>query len=120
MAWTPSLTTWSRLRTLPSSSASRVMRTSPSSSSTRRTSIGRTASASIRGVFLGGRRGMRDLEGRPGRRGGFEPDAAAVELDDLLGQRQADAGACILGLAVQAIEDGEDLLRVVGSDADAV
>src|SRR5215475_11580752 len=123
MASTPSPTTLSRLRTLPSSRASRVMSTSPSSSSTSSTSMGRTASASMRRIFLcrGRFRGReRQLELRAGRVLGLQPDATAVELDDLLGERQPDPGAGVVGLGVQTFEDGEDLLGVGRFDTYAV
>src|SRR5215472_18626436 len=49
-----------------------------------------------------------------------DPDVAAVEVDDLAAQGQADAGPWI-GLArVQALEDHEYPLGVSRGDADAV
>ena len=54
------------------------------------------------------------------RRVDVDPDPAAVELDDLLRERQADAGAGVVLAAVQPLEDDEHLVGVLGLDADAV
>ncbi len=53
----------------------------------------------------------KNVEPSPGLR--LDPDAAAVALDDLLADRQADAGARVLVAAVQALEDHEDALDVL-------
>jgi hypothetical protein len=47
-------------------------------------------------------------------------DRAQVALDDLAAGGEADAGAFILGAAVQALEDHEDLLLELLLEADAV
>ena len=62
----------------------------------------------------------REEERRPLAKLRFEPDAAAVALDHFLAQRQADAGARILLVRVQALEDDEDALGELRVDADAV
>ena len=90
---------------MSSSNASRVISTSPGSSSTSRTSIGADgfstcgAALSVRGGRVSARAAAGRAAGAPGswclRR--VEPDAAAVVLDDLLAQGQADAGAGVLG-----------------------
>ena len=59
-------------------------------------------------------------EGRTLAGFGFHGDAAAVALDDLLADGQADARAGILGPGVQPLEDDEDALEVFGLHADAV
>src|SRR5690606_15003341 len=51
---------------------------------------------------------------------GLHPDAAAVALDDLSTDGQADAGARVFGAGVQALEDLEDPVLVLGVDADPV
>src|SRR6187200_2498213 len=129
IASTPSETECSRLRTLLSANASWMRRTSPGSSSTSRTSITWTFSGVLMdrsllvlgrwGAALGG--GQDEVEARaaPGL-GRGEPDAAAVELDDLAAHGQADAGA-IVGIArVQALEDHEDPVGVLVVDPDPV
>ena len=50
----------------------------------------------------------------------IEPYLAAVVLDDLAAHRQPDAGSRIGLLGVQALEDDEDPIGVLGVDADAV
>src|SRR5581483_11779182 len=53
--------------------------------------------------------------------GGFDPDAAAVHLDDLLDDGEAHAGAAAeLVAIVQALEQAEHPLAVLRVDADAV
>ena len=56
----------------------------------------------------------------PGRDVGVEPDPAAVVLDDLAAHREADAGALVGAAGVQALEDDEDPVGVLGLDPDAV
>ena len=48
----------------------------------------------------------------------LDPDPAPVNFDDALYQRQADAGAIDAG--IEAIEQVENPLMVIGGDADAV
>ena len=52
--------------------------------------------------------------------GRVDPDGAAVVFDDLLAQRQPDAGAAVGVAAVQALEDDEHLVDELRGDADAV
>src|SRR3989339_233207 len=47
-------------------------------------------------------------------------DAAAVALDDLAADRQADAAPLVLAPAVQPLEHAEDPLRIFVLEADAV
>src|SRR5258706_2354810 len=63
---------------------------------------------------------QREPEGAAPARFGFDPDAAAVAVHHLLADRQADAGARVLALVVQALEHHEDALEVLHLDADAV
>src|SRR5437773_11646454 len=64
--------------------------------------------------------GQREPERRAAAGFRFDTDVPAVALDDLLAQRQPDAGAGILGAPVQALEQREDALEVFRRDADAV
>src|SRR5262249_13205569 len=50
----------------------------------------------------------------------FDPDFATVAFHDLLADREANPGARILTLAVQALEGDEDALGILRVDADAV
>src|SRR5438876_10828983 len=56
----------------------------------------------------------------PSARFGFDPNATAVPLDDFLADGQADPGAGIILLSVQALEESENALRVAALDANAV
>src|SRR5260370_35992877 len=63
------------------------------------------------GQFRGRRLcGQREEEGRAASRFGFDPDAAAMSLDDLLADGQARARAVVLLAMVQAAKDAKDLL----------
>src|SRR4051812_36585838 len=75
-----------------------------------------------RGVAGGLDRALGDGEAEGGAvaRLRLDPDPAAVALDDLAAERQADAGAGVLVAGVQALEHAEDALVVLGRDADAV
>src|SRR5262245_30500943 len=42
-----------------------------------------------------------------------QPDPPAVVFDDLAAHREADAGARVVGLVVQALEDHEDAFGIV-------
>src|SRR5687767_3252500 len=64
--------------------------------------------------------GQGPADGRPLLDGRVEPDVAAVELDDLLAQGQADAGAGIRLLGVEPLEDHEDPVGVRRFDPDPV
>ena len=59
---------------------------------------------------------LRQGEAQPGALGvrGVDPDPAAVLLDDLLAQGQADTGAAVFVAAVQALEDHEHLVVELG------
>src|SRR5262245_58380495 len=70
-----------------------------------------------RGAGLG-RQGEVDLGALAGR--GGEPQAAAVQLDDLLADGQPQAGARVAVAGVGAVEGLQDALEVLGGDADAV
>ena len=50
----------------------------------------------------------------------FGPDAAAVALDNLFANGQADAGAGIFFLGMQALEDLKDAVGILRIKADAV
>src|SRR6478609_2176133 len=62
--------------------------------------------------------GQGEPERRPARHLGVEPDPAAVMLHGLATQRQSDAGPLVGLLGMQALEDGEDALGVLGVYAD--
>src|SRR5689334_10979679 len=64
--------------------------------------------------------GYREVEGcaLPGL--GFHPDPSAVAVDDLLGDRQTDAGAGILRTRMQPLKHRKNRFRIFRSDADAV
>src|SRR5690242_9721545 len=99
------------LHTLPSRRASWIRRTSPGLSSTSKISIGRAPV----GPFMSGLppRGNGEKERRPLTERGFYPDAAAVTLDDLLAEREANPGARVRGARVQPLEQPEDVLEVL-------
>src|SRR5579884_527116 len=122
-------------------SPSRISTTSPGLSSTSRISTGRGSACALMGRKAPNltspkrERGPASLALRAGRRLttrqgeikratlarlGLGPDAAAVALDDLAADGQADAGAGVLLLRVQPLEDDEDALQVLRVDADAV
>ena len=68
----------------------------------------------------GARRRQGEVRRRCPRRGRSDPDPPAELVDDPLADGQADAGAGIVLLAVQALEGLEDAPRVVGVHADPV
>jgi hypothetical protein len=51
---------------------------------------------------------------------GLDPDSPAELFDNLLANRQTEAGAGVLGFAVQTFAESEDSLPVLRFDADAV
>ena len=51
---------------------------------------------------------------------GFDPNSAAVALDDFFAQSEADAGAGIFFAGVEALEDEKDALEIFGWNADTV
>ena len=119
MASTPSEATCRWMAVLASRKASRVSRTSPGLSSTSSTSMGMPpppiglhdcAVASCQGKAKG-----RALSGLR-----LDRDAAAVPLDDLLADRQADAGAGELFPLVQPLEHAEDPFEVLRLDSQPV
>src|SRR5690242_2686267 len=113
------------------------MSTSPGSSSTRRISTGRVGAESLTGrdlpldrrVVRRGRRWHalhrlaldreRERHARAAERRRAQTDRTTVELDDLLRERQADAGALVLVAPVQSLEDHEHLVSVFIGDPDA-
>jgi hypothetical protein len=50
----------------------------------------------------------------------FNPNPTAVALDDLFAERQSDARPRVLLLRVQALEEQENALGILGIDANAV
>src|SRR6185437_8205748 len=50
----------------------------------------------------------------------FDRDPAAVALDDFLADREPNSGAGVLLSGVQALEDHEDTVGVLGVDPDSV
>src|SRR6266480_7803972 len=114
IACSPSFTTCSWLRILWCSKASRVIRTSPGSSSTSSTSTTRAAASSVIGILVLGERGQGEPETGPCGDRGVEPDPAAVVLDDLLYHGEAYSRTGIGRLVVQALEDHEDPVGVLG------
>src|SRR5215218_2513241 len=62
----------------------------------------RVARRGLRNAFARGRQG--EPEGAPVARLALRPDAAAVALDDPLADREPDAGALVVAVAVQAVE----------------
>ena len=63
---------------------------------------------------------QREVEHAAHTRLGLHPDRAAVLLDDLLRDGQPQAGSFVLLGRVQLLEEEEDGLTVLGSNADAV
>src|SRR3954468_19075945 len=63
---------------------------------------------------------QREVEGRAGARAALGPGAAAVALHDAADVGEADPGALELLVAVQALEDAEELVGVLHVEADAV
>ena len=64
---------------------------------------------------------QREAEGRSGAvLAGLEPDLPSVVLDDLPAHREPDPGPRVDVPGVQALEDDEDPVGVLGVDADAV
>src|ERR1700742_2320824 len=114
IASTPSPTTNRWLRTWLCSNASCMRTTSPGSSSTSRTTIGWLSVGWVIG---------RQSEAEAGAGvavGGVQPHAAAVVLDDLAAHGEPDARALEARARMQALEDDEDPLGVLGVDPDAV
>jgi hypothetical protein len=60
------------------------------------------------------------VEGAALPRFGFQPDGAAEPVDDAAAERQPDAGAGDVLGGIQALEQLEYLVVVLGLDADAV
>lgn len=51
---------------------------------------------------------------------GFNPNIPAVLVDDFLAKRKPDARAGVIAAAMEAVENFEDLIGVLGVNADAV
>src|SRR5690242_3335493 len=118
-ASSPSSTTCSWLGTRPSFRASNVSRASAGSSSMSRICTGGGPSSAF--IALHPRcRGGGEKECGALTKLGIEPNAPARALHDLLAHGKADAGARVLGAAVEALEDHEDLVVVHGVDPDPV
>src|SRR5579859_691977 len=115
----PSFATVSRFISLLVRSASRVNRTSAALSSMRRISIARTkvGSFAIANLPLDGN--GKEKSGASAKLG-LHPDAAAVAFHDFFSNRQANAGAGILGSRMQPLKDIEDLVVKLRVNADAV
>src|SRR5216117_4544974 len=64
--------------------------------------------------------GEREGKGRTRAGPRVDPNAAAVAIGDLSGDRQADAGPRIFALRVQPLEHLEDAVAMARLDADAV
>src|SRR5262249_28923057 len=60
-----------------------------------------------------------EVEGRALAGLGFDPDTAAMVLDDLPAHGKADAGALVFRAVMEPLEDEEDALQVLFLDADA-
>src|SRR6516164_4421087 len=119
-ACSPSVTTCSWLRILWCSNASRVNCTSPGSSSTSSTSTTGPLPPSVFGILVLRGRWQGEPETGSGRGRRVEPDPATVVLDDLPCHGQANSRARVGRLVVQALEDHEDPLGVLGLDPDPV
>src|SRR3954447_10726236 len=119
-ASTPSGTTVSLEVSRLAFNASSAIMTSPGSSSTSSTLRGpRCCSV----TWFGTQAAFREGEPKGRTVVGFyvsEPDAPAVEFDDLAAQREPDAGAAVLVPQVQPLEHDEDPLGVLVVDPDAV
>src|SRR3990172_2597332 len=101
--------------------ASMTRSTSPGLSSTRRTCIRRTVLVvSPMALLVAAFAREGEQEARARARPGLDPDPAAMALDDLLADGEADAGARVLGARVQPPEDDEDPFPVLRVDADPV
>ena len=61
-----------------------------------------------------------EAERRARARGRLDPRPPALRLDDLLDQRQADAGTLDLVARLERLEDAPDAVVVLGRDAGAV
>lgn len=51
---------------------------------------------------------------------GLDPDPAPMLHNDLVADREANAGACVLSLGVEALKHAEDPLGVLRGDPNAV
>src|SRR5579859_1460031 len=70
--------------------------------------------------FLAMIRRQREIKGSPCSDGSFRPDPSAMPLDNAPRQRQTDAGAFEILLAVEALKDLKELLVIAHVEADAV
>ena len=87
----------------------------------RRRGFGLRRPTSLRGLAFDVDR-QREQEGRALAQLGFDPQPAAVHLDDLLGDRQAETGAALLlgGRGIGLLEFLENLGLIGRGDAGAV
>src|ERR671916_1918748 len=125
---TSSPSDFSHLRIVPSSMESD--RRGIATSAMRRKIPGDRRATSCHGggghaLLLGDRRrsrhgGKREAEHRAAALAFLDPDPAALALDDLAADRQADPGALERLAVVQALEHLEHALPVAGVDADPV
>src|SRR5882762_3801192 len=120
----PSLATIKLLLTLLSVSTSSVRRMSATLSSTSKISMGcGVDSKFIVGLLLGfiaASIGNAESESGAAARGGLQPNAAAVPLGNFFADGQADAGAGVLRLGMQALKNHEDAVVVFWGDTNAI
>src|SRR5271165_2375706 len=91
-------------------------------------SAGLSSTIRISGVFIaltvasssGGFDGKREPEGRPATGLGFDPDPASAFFDNLFADGQPDSAAGIFRMRMQAPENNEHVLLILGCDANAV
>src|ERR1700691_3645882 len=81
---------------------------------------GAASGSATRLLRVGGKSRKGNKNRRPGSAAVLDGDVSAVVLDDLAAQGQADAGALVAVAGMQALEDDEHALGVLGLDADAV
>lgn len=60
------------------------------------------------------------MKSGPLARFGFDPNPAAVALDDFFTEREADAGPGIFFAGVEALENQKDAIEIFCGDPDAV
>src|SRR6266496_2288119 len=93
---------------------------SPGSSSTSSTSTAWPWRRSVMRVLILGQRGQGETEPGTGGDRRVQPDAATVIFNDLPAHGQPNTRSRVCGLVMQALEDHEDPLGVLGGDPDAV
>src|SRR5258707_7146900 len=70
--------------------------------------------------FIAASIGNAESESGAAARCGLQPNAAAVPLGNFFANGQADAGAGVLRLGMEALKNHEDALAMFGSDTDAI